>query len=316
MKIVLTEDLGITKETLREWTEPIEREGHEFVCFERTTDTELLSQEVKDADVIMLANMPLPEEVLRRCVNLRYVDIAFTGVDHVATDVLREREIPFSNASGYSTEAVSELGICMALTLLRNVRQTEQRARNHGTKAGLVGNELRGKTAGIVGLGHIGSRTAELLHAFGCRVLACSRTVHPEHPCYVEQTDLNTLLSQSDIVFLHCPLNAYTRGMIAKEQLERMKRTGILINLARGPVVDAHALKEALENGKIAAAASDVFDKEPPLDDSEVLLSAPNMLLTPHIAFATEESMRMRAKIVFDNLHSFLRGETILNEVK
>jgi len=256
----------------------------------------------------------MPAEVLRQCESLKYVDIAFTGVDHVAMDVLRERGIPASNASGYSTEAVAELGVGMAVSMLRNMRQTEDRCRSHGTKAGLVGTELKGKTVGIVGLGHIGSRSAELFRAFGCRILASSRTVHADCPDYIRQVSLNELLQSSDLVLLHCPLNASTRGLIGREQLAMMKRTAVLINLARGPVADSAALKEALEAGVIAGAASDVFAKEPPLDDSEPLLSAPNTLLTPHIAFATEESMQMRAEIVFDNLRAFLKGE-ILNAV-
>ncbi len=309
MKIVLTESLGIPEKELAELAEPLEKQGHSFVFYEKTTDTGRLAQEVKDADVIMLANMPMPAQVLSQCENLKYVDIAFTGVDHVAVDVLRERNIPFSNASGYSTEAVAELGIGMALSVLRNMRETEAKCREGGTKAGLVGTELAGKTCGIVGLGHIGTRTAELLHAFRCRVLAVSRTRHEVCPDYVEQTDLDTLLRESDIVFLHCPLNASTRNMIAAEQLAVMKNTAVLINLARGPVVNSADLKAALDAGVIAAAASDVFEKEPPLDESEPLLSAKNTLLTPHIAFATRESMQDRARIVFDNLYAFLNGE-------
>ncbi|MBO2516311.1 MAG: hydroxyacid dehydrogenase [Clostridiales bacterium] len=314
MKIVLTESLGIPDSALDELVKPFTDAGHAFVKYEKTADTAVLREETKDADVIMLANMPMPAEVLRQCESLKYVDIAFTGVDHVAMDVLRERGIPASNASGYSTEAVAELGVGMAVSMLRNMRQTEDRCRSHGTKAGLVGTELKGKTVGIVGLGHIGSRSAELFRAFGCRILASSRTVHADCPDYIRQVSLNELLQSSDLVLLHCPLNASTRGLIGREQLAMMKRTAVLINLARGPVADSAALKEALEAGVIAGAASDVFAKEPPLDDSEPLLSAPNTLLTPHIAFATEESMQMRAEIVFDNLRAFLKGE-ILNAV-
>ena len=314
MKIVLTESLGIPDSALNELVKPLTNEGHTFVKYEKTTDLETLCNETRDADVIMLANMPMPAEVLKQCENLKYVDIAFTGVDHVAMDVLKERGIPASNASGYSTEAVAELGVGMAISMLRNMRQTEDRCRSGGTKAGLVGTELKGKTVGIVGLGHIGSRSAELFHAFGCHILACSRTVHTDCPDYVSQVSMEELLKNSDLVLLHCPLNASTRGLIGAKQLKMMKKSAILINLARGPVVDAGALKEALEQGEIAGAAVDVFTKEPPLDDSEPLLTAPNTLLTPHIAFATEESMQMRAEIVFDNLHAFLKGE-ILNAV-
>lgn len=314
MKIVITESLGVSQECMSALKAPFEQEGHVFLEYEKTQDPAVLASETEDADVIMLANMPMPAEVLRAAKSLKYVNIAFTGVDHVAMNVLRERGIPASNASGYSTEAVAELGIGMAVTLLRNVRETEARCRAYGTKAGLVGTELKGKTVGIIGLGKIGTRSAELFHAFGCRILACSRTVHEDRPEYITQIDRETLLEKSDIVLLHCPLNDSTRALIGEKELNRMKPSAVLINLARGPVVDGEALKRALEDGRIAAAASDVYGKEPPLDETEPLLSAPRMLLTPHIAFATKESMELRAQMVFENLRAFMRGE-ILNRV-
>ena len=176
------------------------------------------------------------------------------------------------------------------------------------TKDGLVGWELKGKTVGIIGLGKIGSRTAELFHAFGCRILAQSRTVHKEVPAYVEQVTQEELLAASDIVVLHCPLNDSTRGMINAEKLAMMKSSAMLINVARGPVVVEKDLAEALEKGVIACAGIDVFDKEPPLDPASPLLAAPHTLVTPHVAFATKESMSLRAKIVFENLENWMEG--------
>ena len=197
----------------------------------------------------------------------------------------------------------------MALNILRNVSAVEARCREGLTKDGLVGFELKGKTVGIVGFGKIGKRSAELFNAFGCKVLAHSRTVKPDAPAYVEQVALDELLAKSDIVVLHCPLNDSTRGMINAEKLAMMKRSAILINVARGPVVVAKDLADALNNGVIAAAGIDVFDKEPPLDLNEPLLNCKNCLVTPHVAFATKESMSLRAEIVFDNLAAFLAGE-------
>ena len=260
---------------------------------------------------MVLANMPMPANVLRACENLKYIDIAFTGVDHVAMDVVREKGITASNASGYSNESVAELGIGLAISLLRNVPKVDARCRALGTKDGLVGNELLGKTVGIVGLGKIGSRSAELFHAFGCRILASSRSVHKNAPAYIEQTDLPSLLSRSDIVVLHCPLNDSTRGLINRETLSLMKPTAVLINLARGPVVKAQDLADALNSSTIAGAALDVFDREPPLNADEPLLKAKNTILTPHIAFATQESMSIRAEIVFENLRRYLDGDPI-----
>lgn len=311
MKIAIMESLAVSAEEMALRKAPFEKEGHTFVEFAKTTDEQMLINEAKDVDVMILANMPMPASVLRACENLKYIDIAFTGVDHVAMDVVREKGITASNASGYSNESVAELGVGLAISLLRNVPKTDARCRALGTKDGLVGNELMGKTVGIIGLGKIGSRSAELFHAFGCRILANSRSVHKDVPAYIEQTDLDSLLSRSDVVVLHCPLNDSTRGLIDREALSKMKKTAVLINLARGPVVQSQDLSDALNEGVIAGAALDVFGKEPPLTADEPLLKAKNTILTPHIAFATQESMSIRAEIVFENLRRWLDGDPI-----
>lgn len=311
MKIAIMESLAVSRDELALRKLPFEKEGHTFAEFDRTTDIPTLIEQAKDADVMILANMPMPGEVLLACDKLKYIDIAFTGVDHVAMDAAREKGITVSNASGYSNESVAELGIGLAIDLLRNVPQVDARCRALGTKAGLVGRELMGKTVGIVGFGKIGSRSAELFHAFGCKILAHSRSIHKNAPVYVEQVNLASLLERSDIVVLHCPLNDSTRGLINKDALAKMKPSAYLINLARGPVVVSRDLAEALNNGIIAGAAIDVFDKEPPLNADEPLLAAKNTILTPHIAFASEESMSIRAEIVFDNLRHFLDGDPI-----
>lgn len=308
-KIVIMESLGISKEELDAFKEPFEKEGHSFEVFEKSTDKDVLIKEAKDADVMIIANMPMPDEVIRECKSLKFIDVAFTGVDHVGLDAAKENDIKVSNASGYSNEAVSELVIGMAISIARNLRTVEDRCREGKGKDGLVGFELKGKTVGIVGLGKIGSRTAELFNAFGCRVLATSRTVHPNVPRYVAQVSLEELLKESDIVVLHCPANESTKGLINKDRLAVMKKSAVLINAARGAVVVTRDLAYALNNGDIAAAGIDVFDKEPPLDLSEPLLNAKNCLVTPHVAFATKQSMTLRAEIVFDNLRAFFKGE-------
>lgn len=307
-KIVIMESLGISAEELAARKAPFEAAGHTFTDYAKTTDVPTLIAEAKDADAMILANMPMPGEVLSACENLKFIDVAFTGVDHVGLDAAKAKGIKVSNASGYSNEAVAELVFGMALSLARNLSAVEARCRAGGTKDGLVGWELQGKTVGIVGLGKIGSRTAALAHAFGCPVLAHSRTRHADAPDYIEQVELDELLRRSDIVVLHCPLNDSTRGLINTEKLALMKPTALLINVARGPVVVAKDLADALNNGVIAGAGIDVFDKEPPLDESEPLLHAKNCLLTPHVAFATKESMTLRAQIVFDNLQAWLDG--------
>ena len=277
----------------------------------KTTDPAKLIEEAKDADAMILANMPMPADVLRKCDKLKFIDVAFTGVDHVGLDAAKEKNIAVSNASGYSNEAVSELVIGTTLSLARNLRSVEDRCREGKDKTGLVGWEIKGKTVGIIGLGKIGTRTAELFHAFGATVLAQSRTHHDGIAEYIEQVTQEELLRRSDIVVLHCPLNDSTRGMINAEKLAMMKPTALLVNVARGPVVVEKDLAAALENGVIAGAAIDVFDKEPPLDTASPILHAPNCIVTPHVAFATQQSMSLRAEIVFDNLAKWMEGHQI-----
>ena len=300
MKVVIMESLGISEQELKECQKPFEEKGVVFESYAKTSDKDTLIAEARDADAMILANMPMSADVLRACPNLKFIDIAFTGVDHVGLEAAKERGIAVSNASGYSNEAVSELVLGMVLSLARNMREVEGRCREGKTKDGLVGWELKGKTVGIIGLGRIGSRTAELFHAFGCDILAQST--------YVKQVPQEELLAKSDIVVLHCPLNDSTRGMIDAKKLAMMKTSAMLINVARGPVVVEEDLAEALHKGVIACAGIDVFDKEPPLDVESPILHAPNVLVTPHVAFATKESMSLRAKIVFENLQNWMDG--------
>ncbi len=309
MKVAIMEGLGISEAELAARKAPFEAEGVEFKDYVRTLDVPTLIAQAKDAEVMILANMPMPAEVLRACPKLKFVDVAFTGVDHVGLDAARERGIAVSNASGYSNEAVAELVLGMALSMARNLRAVEDRCRTGGTKDGLVGWEIKGKTVGIVGLGKIGTRSAELFHAFGAKILAHSRSIHADAPDYVEQVGLEALLRRADLVALHCPLNDSTRGLIGAAELAMMKPGALLINAARGPVVDEVALAEALRRGSIGGACLDVFATEPPLDPAAPLLNAPHTLVTPHVAFATQESMSLRAEIVFDNLRAWMDGQ-------
>ena len=258
----------------------------------------------------MIANMPLSGQVIRACKNLKFIDVAFTGVDHVDLQAAKEMGVKVSNAAGYSTQAVAELAVCMMLSLLRNVPQVEARCRDGKTKDGLVGSELSSKTVGIVGAGAIGCRTAQLCRAFGCRVLGYKRHLTGQEPDCIEFVPLDQLLEQSDIVSLHCPLNDESKHLIDKNAIARMKDGAYLINTARGPVVDSQAVADALNSGKLAGAGIDVFEQEPPLDTAHPLLHARNTIVTPHVAFASAESMvGSSARIVSDNIDAFLSGE-------
>lgn len=309
MKIVFLEPLGISQELLNEKVSSVIDEAeHEIIYYkDRQEDTDTLIERSKDADIIVLSNFKYGREVMESCPSLKMVCVAFTGVDHVDIDYCREKGITVCNCAGYSTSAVADIVFAMVISLARNIIPCQDKARNGGTKDGLVGFELDGKTFGIIGTGAIGTRVAKIANAFGCKVIAYSRTKKdlPD----VEFVTMEELLKNSDIVSLHVPQTPETTGLIGKEQLELMKPEAILINTARGPVVDSAALAAALKNGTIAAAGVDVFNCEPPLPAEEPLLAAPNTLLTPHIAFASHQAFEKRADIVAENIKCWLEGK-------
>lgn len=309
MKLVIIEPLGVEKEKLLEIARGYVKEDIEIVYYDtKVTDTPSLIERGKDADIIVVANLPLNGEVIRGCRNLKLLSVAFTGVDHIDLEACKEMGAAVCNCAGYSTVAVADLVFGMLISLYRNIIPCNKVVREEGTKDGLVGFELEGKKFGVVGTGAIGLRVAKIAQAFGCEVYAYSRTVKDiEGICYVS---LEELMSVCDIVSLHTPLNTSTRHLINKENLALMKENAVLINTARGPVVDSEALAEALNRGKIAGAAVDVFETEPPVAKEHPLLSAKNLIATPHVAFATKEAMVKRAHIVFDNVKAWQEGHT------
>lgn len=311
MKIVLLESLGISDDLLNELRFQFTEQGHTFCAYERTNDEATLISEAADADVLMLANMPLSGNVIRACKHLKFIDVAFTGVDHIDLAAAKEVGAAVSNAAGYSTESVAELVIGQIIHLLRNVSRTEYLCRNGGTMKGLIGRELGSCTVGVIGVGAIGYRVAELCHFMGSNVLGY--TPHPKSNAEKIMTfaSLEDVLRSSDIVTLHCPLTPETRGLIGEKEIAMMKKDAYLINMARGPIVDIPALAKALNNGAIAGAAIDVYEIEPPLPKTHLLLEAPNCLVTPHIAFASLESMALRAHIVFNSLAQWMNGNQI-----
>ena len=306
MKIVQLESLRVSEEKMKELKTPFEQMGHVIEVYERSSAQEQIGQ-AREADVIIIGNMPLKRDVLSECKNLKMIDVGFTGTDHVDLEYAKEQGITVCNAAGYSTSTVAELVLGEAICLLRHVGKNQEACRGGQAAFPKLGKELNAQTVGIVGFGAIGSKTAELFHLMGARVLAYMPRPKRK-PDYVKTVTLKELMEQSDLVSLHCPLNDSTREMIGKEELSWMKPTAVLINAARGAVVDTAALAEALENGAIAGAAIDVYENEPPLDQNHPLLHTPNTLVTPHIAFASEQSMVRRAEIVYENLRAWLEG--------
>ena len=308
MNIVCVESLGIGRARFEELKKHYAEMGHVLTYYmDRREDEATLVERMREAEVVVISNIKLTAATLSQCPKLRYLSVAFTGLDHIDLAYCAEHNIQVQNAAGYSTTAVSELAVGLMIDLLRRVTALDGTLRQGGGRGTFVGRELRGKTVGIVGTGAIGMATARLLLAFGCHVIAYSRTRRCEAEAMgIRYVELPALFEQADIVSLHVPLTAETRGLVGKNELSLMKSTALLVNTARGPVCDIDAVAAALKEGRIAGAAFDVFEQEPPLPANHALLQAPNALLTPHIAFATEEAFAIRADIVFDHVNQFL----------
>jgi len=311
MKISLLEPLGVPQSMIEALAKPILEAGHQFTYYNtKTTDIEELITRSVGQNVVMIANNKYPAEVVDAATSLKMLAVAFTGIDHVDIDACKKRGIMICNCSGYSNICVSEQVIGMAISCMRFFTSCDRTIRNNGNSSGLMGTEISGKQVGIIGCGQIGTMTAKLFLAFGAKVVAFARHEREEVKALgVKYVSLDNLLKSSDIISLHTPNNTSTKGLIGKEQIDLMKESAIFINCSRGPIVDNYALTQALNNGKIAAAAIDVYDMEPPLPAEYPLLHAKNTLLTPHVAFLTKEAMERRAKIEFDNVYSFLRGQ-------
>ncbi|HHU77719.1 MAG TPA: hydroxyacid dehydrogenase [Clostridiales bacterium] len=310
MRIVLLEPLGAADEIIVSLGKTIEEGGHEFIMYgDKPVNQSELARRAADADVVILSNLPFPDEVVEECKNLKLISVAFTGVDHIGMDACRKMGIQVRNAAGYSTSSVAELAFGLMIAVLRNIVKCHSAVREGKTKDGLIGHDLCGKTLGIIGTGAIGMKVAEIGRAFGCKLLAYSRTMKEEaENIGLEYVSLDELLTKSDIVTLHVPLNKHTESLINRERLSLMKEGSILINTARGPVVDSNALADALNEGRIAGAGIDVFETEPPISPDHPLLKAKNAVLTPHVAFATKEALERRAEIAFDNVVSWMEG--------
>ena len=308
MKISVVEPLGIGKEQFETLRAEFETKNCVFEYYmDRNENPDTIAQRIGDADIVVISNIRLSAETMAKCPNIKMLSVAFTGLDHIDLDYCRAKNIEVFNASGYSTVAVSELAIGLMLDVYRKITEMDANTRQLGSRGMFLGRELHGKTVGVVGTGAIGIQTINLLKAFGCKVLAYSRTQRSEVKALgVEYVSLEHLMANSDIITLHVPATKDTAQMINAEMISLMKPSAILINTARGAVVDNNALANALKDGKIAGAGIDVYETEPPLPENHPLLSAPNAVLLPHIAYATREAFDIRADIVMNNIHKWL----------
>lgn len=307
MKIVFVEPLGMCECILNAQVETLKKQGHTITFYtDRNEDEEVLIERAKDAEVLVISNIPLKKHFFESCSHLKMISVAFTGTDHIDIEECKKRSIMVCNAAGYSTEAVAELTIGMMIAVYRKIVGGDAITRICESRQGILGSELHNKTVGIIGLGAIGQRVAYLSHAFGCKVLAYNRSI--KNIENATQVDKNTLLQQADIITVHIPLNTETKGFIGAHEFQQMQPHSILINTARGPIVDQNALYNALKKGQIAGAAVDVYDQEPPLPANFELFNAPNLLMLPHIGYATKEAFGIRLDIVVKNIEMWLAG--------
>ena len=316
MKIVMLNDLLIKPGLYEGIKNDLASLGHAFVYYLRKprNDAEIIKR-IHDADILIVDNTKLSQEVLEEAKNLKYIDVAFTGYDHLPLEYLKSRKIAVSNCSGYATEAVAELNLAFILELIRDLKLNDSKTRKSKTHGNLLGQELESKVVGIVGTGKIGARLIELLKPFNIRVLAYSKTIKKSIVSKgVTYVDLKDIMTKSDFICLTLPLNSETKGLIGEKELNMMKSSAYLVNTARGGIVDEAALINVLKEKKIKGAAIDVFSIEPPLNKENELLKLDNVLLSPHIGYMTKEAMKKRAEIAFSNLYSYLNGK-VLNKI-
>ena len=294
-------------------------------CFEKfgevtyypNTVAENTAERVKDADIIIANKAPLNETTLKDAPNVKLICLFATGFDNVDLAYCKSRGIKVANVVNYSTATVAQHTLLLALMLTEKIAFYDQyvksgtySAQDRFSNFDRAFHDLEGKTWGIVGMGTIGRRVAGLAQAFGCKVIFYSASGQSTCTEY-ERVDLDTLLKESDILSLHCPLSDRTRGLIDKSALEKMKKTAILVNVARGPVVDTQALYDALTSDQIAAAGLDVLEKEPMTKDNPLgkIQDSTKLIITPHMAWASVESRTRLVQEVYKNIESFLNGE-------
>jgi glycerate dehydrogenase len=295
------------------------RELGELTVYDRTNEEDVLER-IGDAEAVFTNKTRLTRSIFDSAPKIKWVGVLATGYDVVDIAAAREKGIPVCNVPGYSTASVAEMTFSLILELYRH-------AGSH-SDAVMKGewtlnpdfcfwkhpmSELNGRTIGIIGFGKIGQRVAVIAQAFGLSVLACDQCRSLPETDTLKYASLNELLMKSDIVTLHCPLTEETRNIINKDTISNMKDGAILINTARGPLVDECALRDALDSGKLAGAGCDVVSAEPIKQDNP-LLKAKNIIITPHISWASKQARQRLMDITAENLRSYLGGQ-IINRV-
>lgn len=288
----------------------------ELTCYANTVSVEEVAERVADVDVIVANKAPLNEASLKNAKNVKLICEFATGFDNVDINYCKSRGILVANVRDYSTAMVAQHTFAMALYLLENLNYYD-----NYVKLGMYANqarfshfdmsftELEGKTWGIIGMGNIGRKAAKIAEGFGCKVIFYSASGNSTCTDY-ERVDFDTLLAQSDFLSLHCPLTDKTRNLIDLAAMKKMKKTAVLLNVARGPVVNNNDLYTALVENEIAAAGLDVLEKEPIAKDNPLgkFLDSSRLIITPHMAWASVEARERCVAGAYDNVRNFLNG--------
>jgi len=281
--------------------------------FERTNPEDVVER-AKDANIILTNKVCLGRNEINQLPHLRYVGVLATGYNVVDLSAAKERNIVVTNVPAYSTESVAQMVFAHLLTVTNRVehyalQNRDGRWTNNNDfcywDSPLV--ELCNKKIGIIGLGNIGRRVADIALAFGMSVMTFTSKRQEELPLGIEKCDMHKLLALSDVVTLHCPLTVETHQMINKDSIHMMKPSAILVNTGRGPLVNEYDVANALQSGKLAAYCADVMSNEPPKTDNPLFLCA-NAFITPHIAWATQEARKRLIDVAADNIRTFIAG--------
>lgn len=281
-------------------------------AYSLTSPDEVITR-IGDAEIVLCNKVLITKDVMDNCPNLRYIGLFATGFNNVDVEYAAEKGITVCNAGQYSTNAVAQQVFAYILDYCSRIRDYDNAVKEGKWESSpcfsyfpIPTAEMQGKTLSIIGYGSIGKKVAELGTAFDMNILISTRTA-PEN-CPYKVTDIDTAVKNADFLTFHCPLTDKTNGMINADLLAKMKKSAVLINTSRGPVVNETDLSEALTNGKISAAYLDVLEKEPMSPDTP-LKSAPNCVITPHTAWAAYETRVRLLNIVSENIKNWLDGK-------
>ncbi|MBE5996143.1 MAG: D-2-hydroxyacid dehydrogenase [Lachnospiraceae bacterium] len=291
----------------------------ELTVYDRTSyvDAPIIAERIGDAEVAIINKTPITKATIDACPNLKCVAVLATGYNVVDYNYAKEKGIIVQNVPTYGTQIVGQYAVGLLLEICSHYQHHSDAVHEGRWESNddwcfwdFPMIELYGKTAGIIGLGRIGQATAKILNALNMKVLAYDTFQSESGKAVAEYVELDTLLAQSDVIFLHCPLFPATEGIINKANIEKMKDGVILINNSRGQLVVEQDLADALNSGKIYAAGLDVVSTEPIKGDNP-LLKAKNCIITPHISWAAQAARQRIMDITVDNVKSYIAGEPV-----